>query len=277
MNSRLLIGGGIILAVFVIIAILLPSILRIMGLHHHIETQNFDVSGKRALIITTSHTTLGEDGKATGVFPSEMTVPYYEFLDNGMEVDVISMQGGEIPMEPAGLRWPIISSWDKRYLEDEALLAMTHKSRSIEDVGFSSYDVIFFAGGWGAAYDLGQSEYLGEQVSIAHQNGAILGSVCHGALGFIQAVDENGNPIVEGKRVTAVTDKQVEELNITITPLHPETELRNLNALFESETAFLDIFATHVVVDGNLVTGQNQNSGQETAYEIMRLLSSKGE
>lgn len=277
MNSRLLIGGGIILAVLVIIAILLPSILRMMGFHHHIETQNFDVVGKRALIITTSQATLGEDGKVTGVFSSEMTVPYYEFLDNEMEVDVVSMQGGEIPMEPAGLRWPIISSWDKRYLEDEVLMAMTQNSQSIEDVDFSGYDVIFFAGGWGAAYDLGQSEYLGEQVSIAYQSGAILGSVCHGALGFIQAVDENGKPIVEGKRVTAVTDKQVEELNITITPLHPETELRNLNALFESETAFLDIFATHVVVDGYLVTGQNQNSGQETAYEIMRLLSLKGE
>ena len=49
--------------------------------------------------------------------------------------------------------------------------------------------------------------------------------------------------------MTGVTDKQVKELGIEITPLHPETELRKAGALFESQTAFRDLFATHVVVD----------------------------
>ena len=54
----------------------------------------------RALVITTSHDTLGESGKVTGVFASEMTVPYYEFLDANMQVYVASIKGGEIPFEP---------------------------------------------------------------------------------------------------------------------------------------------------------------------------------
>jgi putative intracellular protease/amidase len=73
--------------------------------------------------------------------------------------------------------------------------------------------------------------------------------------------------------MTAVTDKQVKELGIEITPLHPERELRAAGALFESKMAFRDVFANHVVVDGNIVTGQNQNAGAETAQKMMHLVA----
>ena len=77
--------------------------------------------------------------------------------------------------------------------------------------------------------------------------------------------------------MTGVTDKQVQELGIDITPLHPETELRKAGALFESQTGFRDFFATHVAVDDEqrFVTGQNQNSGLETAYEMMAILAQR--
>ena len=75
-----------------------------------------------------------------------------------------------------------------------------------------------------------------------------------------------------GRRLTAVTDKQLEELGISFTPQHPERDLRAAGADFEGETAFRDFLATHVVVDGRLVTGQNQNSGAETAHRMMMLL-----
>lgn len=61
----------------------LPPALRAMGLHQHFEIPKFDLTGKRALVVTTSHGTLGETGKATGVAASEMTVPYYAFLEIG--------------------------------------------------------------------------------------------------------------------------------------------------------------------------------------------------
>ncbi len=146
-------------------------------------------------------------------------------------------------------------------------------SLKIDDVDFTEYDLIFMSGGWGAAYDLGQSEVLGEKITEVNADGVILGSVCHGALGFIKAVDTDGSPLVGGRVMTAVTDKQVKELGIEMTPLHPETELRKLGADFRSNTAFRDMFATMTVVDGNIVTGQNQNSGEETAQKMMELLS----
>jgi putative intracellular protease/amidase len=128
------------------------------------------------------------------------------------------------------------------------------------------------AGGWGAAYDLGYSDVLGVKVSEAYAADVVLGSVCHGVLGFLKATDESGQPLVQGRRMTAVSDKQIQELGITTTPQHPETELRQAGAFYESETAYRDIFASHVVVDGMIVTGQNQNDGAEVAQRLIEVL-----
>jgi putative intracellular protease/amidase len=73
----------------------------------------------------------------------------------------------------------------------------------------------------------------------------------------------------------AILDKLVRELGITFTPQHPKRELRQAGALFESETAFRDIFANHVVVDGNMITGQNQNAGAEVAQRMMEIIEQK--
>jgi len=247
----------------------LPAILRAAGLHPRYAGATYRLPGKRALIITTSHAILGATGKRTGVYASEMTVPYYEFLDAGIAVDVASIQGGSIPVEPKSLRWPLATPADRRFMADPSSRAKLASSARIDDVDFASYDIIYLAGGWGASWDLGTSEVLGRKISEAWARGTLLGSVCHGALGFLKAVDAAGVPLVKGRPLTAVTDKQVRELGIEITPMHPETELRKAGALFESATAFRDILANHIVVDGNLVTGQNQNAGPETAQKML--------
>lgn len=253
----------------------LPAILRAAGLHPRYAGASYRLQGKRALIITTSHASLGATGKRTGVYASELTVPYYEFLDAGMAVDLASIQGGAIPVEPMSIAWPLATAADRRFMADPAAGAKLAASARIEDVDFASYDIIYLAGGWGASWDLGTSEILGRRLSEAWARGTPLGSVCHGALGFLKAVDTNGQPLVKGRHMTAVTDKQVRELGIEITPMHPETELRKAGALFESATAFRDILANHIVMDGNLVTGQNQNAGAEVAQDLMLLLSRK--
>ncbi len=70
-----------------------------------------------------------------------------------------------------------------------------------------------------------------------------------------------------------LNDKQITELGITHTPQHPETELRKLGVIFESQTAFRDMMGNLTVVDGRIVTGQNQNAGAETAQKMMGLIN----
>jgi putative intracellular protease/amidase len=253
----------------------LPATLRAFGLHAHYTGPTYTLPGKKALIVTTSHATLGDTGKATGVFGSEMTAPYYEFLDAGMQVDVASIQGGTIPIEPDSFRWFLAAESDKRYLKDPVFQAKVTASKKIDDIDISQYDIVFLAGGWGAAYDLGTSPTLGQKMTQAWGAGKVLGGVCHGPLGLLLAKDASGEPLVKGKKMTAVTDRQVAQLGITFTPQHPERELRAAGAQFESSTAFKDFFATHTTVDGKLVTGQNQNSGYETAQKMMLAAGAK--
>jgi putative intracellular protease/amidase len=251
----------------------LPRALSAMGLHPHYDIPEFDLAGKRALVITTSHDTLGETGKATGVFGSEMSVPYYAFLDAGMEVDIASIKGGEIPVEPRSMSWPMGTDADYRFKKDTVAMAKLTNSISVADVDISKYDAIFLSGGWGAAYDFAQSKDLAALVTAANADGDVIGSVCHGALGLVNAKDTDGTPLLEGRTVTGVTDNQINQLGISMTPKHPETELRAAKANFEANTAFRDMFATHVTVDGNLVTGQNQNSGAEAAHRMLEILA----
>jgi putative intracellular protease/amidase len=254
---------------------LLRKGLQKLGLHpDDPDAREFELLGKRALIVCTNHAML-DIGKATGVFASEMTVPYYAFLDAGMFVDLASPNGGVIPVDPQSVKPVIRSAADDRFLADDELRAKVANSLAIAEVDIASYDIVFLAGGWGAAFDLGTSDALGEKITEANALGKVIGGVCHGPLGLLKATAPDGRPLVEGRRVSAVTDKQVRELGIESTPQHPETELRAAGALFESEHARRDPLANHWVVDGNLVTGQNQNAGPMVAREMMQILADR--
>jgi len=200
-------------------------------------------------------------------------VPYYEFLDANMIVDVASIDGGMVPIEPMSIKYPLATSADKRFFKDEVFQSKVQKSAKIDDVDFTNYDLVFMSGGWGAAYDLGYSDILGEKITEINGQNKIMGSVCHDALGFAKATKQSGEPLLKGKKITGVTNKQVKELRITSTPMHPQTKLIELGADYRSKKAFPDLFANLIVVDGNIVSGQNQNAGGETAQTMMRLLS----
>ncbi|MBT4855351.1 MAG: type 1 glutamine amidotransferase domain-containing protein, partial [Halieaceae bacterium] len=154
---------GLIVAALLIGVLLLslPAILHKWGLHPEYLGPTLTLPGKRALIITTSHGVLaapGEtEGAATGVFGSEMTHPYYTFLDGGMAVDIASIEGGEIPIDPSSFYFMIKTPEDERYLNDPIAQAKVKNSIPIADVDVEQYDVVFISGGWGAAYDLAQS------------------------------------------------------------------------------------------------------------------------
>ena len=263
----------------VIFILLIPKILKFFGLHPDYIGTSYSLPGKKALIIATNQAELNKHGKtggkATGAFASEITAAYYDFIDASMQVDIASIKGGKIPIEPQSLSYFLKTSEDKRFLQDPELKEKVKNSKKITDIDFTTYDIIFLAGGWGAAYDLGYSDDLGQKISDAYYTGnSIIGGVCHGPLGLIRAKDKDGNSLIARRRMTAVTDKQIKQLFITATPQHPEAELRKAGVLFESQSKLIDMFATHTVVDDEkrFVTGQNQNSGHETAHKMMELL-----
>ena len=236
-----------------------------------------DMRGTKALCIATNHAVL-DIGIATGVFASELTVPYYVFLDAGMQVDLASPLGGIVPVDPLSMKPEIRTPDDDRLLGDEDFRAKLANSLRIADVDFTAYDIIYLAGGWGASFDLAQCDALGRGISDAFAAGRVIGGICHGPLGLLQGRTPTGQLIVKGRRLTAVTDKQLRELGVAKTPLHPETALRQAGALFEGKAhPAKDFFANHFVEDGDLITGQNQNSGPMVARLMMqRVLAKRG-
>ena len=253
----------------------LRKILQRVGMHpDDTETASVQLPGRRALVIATNHGTL--DGKPTGVFASELTVPYYAFLGAGMTVDVASPEGGLIPVDPQSVKPVLRTEACDRFLADPEFEAKVNDSLAVGPLDMADYAIVYLAGGWGAAFDLGMSEDLGRQITVANEHDRIIGGVCHGPLGLLKAKAKDGSTLVEGRRITAVTDKQVRELGIDSTPQHPEAELRKLGADFESATRFRDPLANHWVVDGNLVTGQNQNAAPMVAREMLELAARRG-
>jgi len=251
-------------------------LLQKFGVHpKDLDAVTLDMRGAQALCVATNHGVL-DIGVATGVFGSELTVPYYVFLDAGMQVDVASPLGGVIPVDPLSMKAEIRTPDDDRLLGDIDFRQKLMRSLAITDLDFTAYDIIYFAGGWGAAFDLGQSETLGRKVSEAYVAGCVIGGICHGPLGLLRARTPDGQLLVKGRRLTAVTDKQIHELGVAITPLHPETALRQAGALFESEShPARDFFANHFVADGDLITGQNQNAGPMVARLMMQRVLAK--
>lgn len=244
-----------------------------------------DLKGYRSLIITTSQRTLDKydtktnslikSRKKTGVYASEMTEPYYTFLDAGMAVDVASILGGPIPIDPLSMIFPARTKEDSRFMKDSKLQKKVAESIALSNINIEPYDIIFMSGGWGAAYDFAQSSLLSDLISQAYRQNKILTSVCHGALGFIGAIKKDGEALVKDVQVTGVTNRQLKHLMITCTPKHPEEELRKAGADYQCRHGMIsDLFASYVVVDEKhrMVSGQNQKCGVEVAYRAMMLL-----
>jgi putative intracellular protease/amidase len=251
-------------------------LLQQFGVHpRDTEAIDLDMTGTKALCIATNHAVL-DVGVATGVFASELTVPYYVFLDAGMQVDVASPLGGIIPVDPLSMKEAIRTPDDDRLLGDNEFRGKLAHSLAVGDLDVASYDIIYLAGGWGASFDLGQSEALGRKISEAFAAERVIGGICHGPLGLLRARTPEGDLLVKGRHLTAVTDKQIRELGIALTPLHPETALRQAGALFEGKThPARDFFANHFVSDGDLITGQNQNAGPMVARLMMQRVLAK--
>ncbi|WP_435106168.1 type 1 glutamine amidotransferase domain-containing protein [Arhodomonas sp. AD133] len=219
------------------------------------------------LIVLTSHASLGDTGERTGFWLEEFTTPYYVFADAGARITVASIKGGPVPIDarslaPAGENPQSV----ERYLTDESLQAELQTTAVVDDVAADPYDVVFLPGGHGTMWDLPTSEGLGDLVSATLAREAVVGAVCHGPAGLVNARDADGRPVVAGRRVAAFTDSEEQAAGLSeVVPFLLETRLRELGAEFENGPDF-EPFA---VADGTLVTGQNPASSSKVAELVL--------
>lgn len=219
----------------------------------------------KILMILTSHAVMGDTGKPTGVWFEELATPYYAFIDAGAQVDIASIQGGKLPIDPRSIQPAGENAQSvERFLKDAVAMEKIETSPSIEGLSVADYDAVFLPGGHGTMWDLPESKDLATLISRAWSDGKVVAAVCHGPAGLVEAKDAEGNPIVAGRRVSAFTNSEEDAVGLTdAVPFLLETRLRKLGARFELGPDF----QPYAVRDGRLVTGQNPAS----SYEVARL------
>ncbi|MYL18608.1 type 1 glutamine amidotransferase domain-containing protein [Halobacillus litoralis] len=216
---------------------------------------------KKVLMVVTNHTKITDDHK-TGLWLEEYAVPYNAFKEQGYDVKVTSIQGGEVPLDPNSIPEEEVKEWAEaqEQLKDTAKL-------SKEDV--NGFDGIFLPGGHGTMFDFPENETLQYVLQQHAEQNNVIGSVCHGPSGLVNATYENGTPIVSGRKVTGFTDSEEIGMGLDVhMPFMLETELRNKGGEFSKG----DDWSAYAVRDGNLVTGQNPMSSEKAAEKMVEAL-----
>jgi putative intracellular protease/amidase len=229
------------------------------------------------LVLTAAtHWTLNDGSRhPTGFWAEEFVAAHREFAKAGATV-AIATPGGSIPVADELSLSPQMNGGDLAKLADlRAYLAENRPALTtplvLEDVDPSAYDAIFLPGGHGPMEDLARNEAVG-QLLIAMLDGpaTVVGTVCHGPASFIAARRPDGAWAFEGRHMTAFADEEETQAGLASkAPWLLETRLRELGAKVDAGPAW----ASHVVVDGNLVTGQNPGSTTDTAKQLLQLLS----
>lgn len=220
------------------------------------------------LIISTAHARLGTSGQATGLWLEEFTTPYYRFTQAGSHVTVASLPGGRIPIEPGSLgpQGSNPASVEK-FLRDESARHLLENSKPLASLSTEGWDIVYIPGGHGAMWDLASSRELAEFLSSVWANKAVIGSVCHGPAALVNVREQNGKPLVSGRRLNCFSQSEEEAVNLTDTvPFPLEGRLRELGALYEKGPNF----TAYAVQDERLITGQNPMSSEMVAQLILK-------
>ena len=221
---------------------------------------------EKILFVVTSHGELGDTGKPTGYFLSEVTHPW-SVLGEKYDIDVVSPKGGRPPVDGFDLTDPINRKfWDDPAWQDKMSATMTP-----DLVDPSQYKAIFYAGGHGAMWDFPSNTKLAEIASKIYEAGGLVSAVCHGPAGLLNIMLSNGERLVKGRRLDSFTNAE-EEANGTakIVPFLLQTALVDNGAIFDDAAPWSD----HVVADGRLLTGQNPMSALDLGKKILETLES---
>ena len=223
----------------------------------------------KILMVLTSHDTLGDTGEKTGFWLEEFAAPYYVFKDAGADIVLASPKGGQPPLDPKSDDEGSQTEATKRFKSDknaQKALAETCVLAGVSDEGF---DAIFYPGGHGPLWDLAEDADSKRLIESFANSDRPVGAVCHAPAVFRHTKGVDGKPLVAGKRVTGFTNTEEAAVGLTdVVPFLVENMLTANGGQYKKS----DDWASFVVTDGKLVTGQNPASSDDAARKLLSLL-----
>ena len=224
-------------------------------------------------MVLTSHDQLGDTGERTGFWLEEFAAPFYAFVDAGAEVTIASPAGGEPPVDPASLDDDAMTEATRRYMDDSVAQERVAKSAKLCEIDVDDFDAVFYPGGHGPLWDLTGNEDSIALIEHLFADGRPVAAVCHAPTVLLNAEAPGGVPLVQGHEVTGFSNAEEEAVGLADTvPFLLEDELKGRGGSYSK--ADRD-FAPHVVVDGNLVTGQNPASSERAANAVLKALNAQ--
>lgn len=220
----------------------------------------------KILMVLTSHDQLGDTGQKTGFWLEEFAAPYFVFKDARADIVLASPAGGQPPLDPKSDLAEFQTDYTQRFKQDAAAQQALANTVSLSTVRAEDFDTVFYPGGHGPLWDLAESKDSIRLIEAFDRAGKPFGLVCHapGALRHVQAA--NGEPIVNGRRVTGFTNGEEAAVGLTqVVPFLIEDLFKAQGGLYEKGPDW----APYVVVDGRLVTGQNPASSELVAHELL--------
>lgn len=241
--------------------------------------QHGGASKGKILMIAGNPSVSTTTGWPIGMWAAELTHPYWEFKHAGYDIDIVSPNGGKLefdgysdPEDASGYSADDLLSlgwkYSKKHME---LLANTPKLSSVKA---SDYKAIFLVGGQSPMFTFRNNKELADFVANFHATGKPTALVCHSTCVLLDAKDKNGKYLVEGKTWTgfANAEEQFADnfVGKRIQPFWIEDEAKKMkNTTFVVKPAF----TPYAIASGNLITGQQQNSGTEAAKLVIAQLN----
>ena len=225
----------------------------------------------KILMVLTSHDALGDTGNKTGFWLEEFAAPYYVFKDAGAELTLASPAGGQPPVDPSSTQPDALSEATRRFDDDPAAQQQLANTVALSTVNAEDFDAVFYPGGHGPLWDLTDNADSKRLIQAFLSADKPVATVCHAPTALLNVTDEDGKPIVAGRRVTGFANSEEAAVGLSETVPHLlQDELVKRGATYERST---DDFAPFELRDGLLVTGQNPASSAPTAKLLLQLLA----
>jgi putative intracellular protease/amidase len=249
-----------------------------LSLTSSIAQHNAGYLGK-VLMIASNPSVSSQTGWPIGVWYAELTHPYWSFTEAGYHVDIASPNGGDLyfdafsdPEDASG--YAAFDYISLGFKKDPNKMALTKNTMKLSSVNPEDYKAVFVCGGQGPMYTFIDNKALHQFITDFYLTGKPTAAICHGTAVLLKCRLPNGRYLVEGKRWTGFANSEENYADAyvgkKIQPFRIEDEARRMP---ESRFEVAHQFEPHAVRDGNLITGQQQNSGAAAAELVLTALN----
>ncbi|CAE7127277.1 unnamed protein product [Rhizoctonia solani] len=211
-------------------------------------------------------------GTPTGWWLAEAAHPYY-LLRGNAEIDFASPKGPNPPLDAGSVK---LSTDDEsvRFLEDPEVQEKLANAKKLVDVDPSNYNAVLYIGGHGPMFDLATDPVNTQVANAFFQSGKITAAVCHGPGALVTVTDASGKSLFAGRNVTGLSNVEEDAVGGTsLVPFLLEDRIKELGGQYSKAE---EPFGVKVVVDGNVITGQNPASARAVGEAILEALDRPG-